>query len=93
VGRTDDASHLRRADDGALLESAIEEGIRERGDVARVAREIALRSWHGNSARVWVVKVDSSLWQEAVLQIAMKSQRILIDVSHTSTNVSGRSTT
>jgi len=71
----------------ALMESAMQDGIRERADVARVARAIALRSRRGSSARLWVVKVDSSLWQEAVLQIAMKSQRILIDVSHTSTNV------
>jgi hypothetical protein len=71
----------------ALMESAMQDGIRERTDVARVVSEVALRSRRGSSARMWVVKVDSSLWHEAVLQIAMKSQRILIDVSHTSTNV------
>jgi hypothetical protein len=70
-----------------LMETAQEDGIRVRADISRIATEIGARSHRGSSARLWVVKVDSALWQEAVLRLACSSQRILVDVSEPSANV------
>jgi hypothetical protein len=70
-----------------LMGSARQEGIQARSDIARVATELLVRSHRGSSARLWIVRVDSALWQETVLHLARRCQRILIDVSEPSSNV------
>lgn len=70
-----------------LMDTAKEDGIRVHTDISRLVTQIGARSHRGSSARLWVVKVHSPLWQEAVLRLARHSQRILVDVSEASDNV------
>ncbi|MFL6098520.1 MAG: hypothetical protein ACJ71T_01025 [Actinomycetales bacterium] len=70
-----------------LMESAQQSGLTRRSEIPGLVAQIARSSHRGMSARLWVVKVASPIWQDAVAALALRSERILIDVSLPSENV------
>jgi hypothetical protein len=69
------------------MESAQQSGLTRRSEIPGLVAQIARSSHRGMSARLWVVKVASPIWQDAVAALALRSERILIDVSLPSDNV------
>jgi hypothetical protein len=70
-----------------LMESAQRGGLSQRSDIGRVVAQISRSSHRSVSARLWVVKVAGQIWQDVVAAFAVRSERILIDVSQPSDNV------
>ncbi|MDP9222760.1 MAG: hypothetical protein M3P18_02700, partial [Actinomycetota bacterium] len=72
---------------GELMESAQHSGLTQRSDIGRVVAQISRSSHRGVSARLWVLRVAGYMWRDVVAALAVRSERILIDVSQPSDNV------